>query len=259
MKKTLLSLTLLCMVVTLFMGAANASTTVAFGDDAMIWPGQGNGSAEDSMDVVGNPDILGGNYTISGTMLQSIQFKYTGDNVAEWWSLVPSDLFIDTDANGTWDYVAVNRGEKSSGYWDVYSIDVAIGSHTDYMLVLDTGPGVLRDPGPGWEGWTVRTGHGLAIKDSILAGKTAIGSIYFDGWDNLSFNGEILWSGFDFTNLNGGGLDVGPGDWAFGWTSNCANDVIYETGSNEVPIPGAMWLLGSGLLCLIGARKRFKK
>lgn len=257
MRKTILTSILLFLIFMFLAGPANAST-VSFGDTVKIWPGQGNSTSQDNEDVIGIPNITGGTYTISGSILQSITFTYTGDNKDVWWALVPGDLFIDTDANGTWDYVAVNGGEKSAGYWDVYSIDVAVGSKTDYITSNDAGRGFLRGTGDAWGDWQVRNGHPVGIDDSVISGETAIGSIYFDGWDNLAFNGQMLESIFDFSGLSGGGLDVGDGGWIFGWTVNCGNDVIYQHGS-EVPIPGAVWLLGSGLLGLIGVRRKLKK
>jgi len=41
-------------------------------------------------------------------------------------------------------------------------------------------------------------------------------------------------------------------DWYFDWTA-------FEAASAPVPIPAAVWLLGSGLVGLIGIRRRFRK
>ncbi len=57
--------------------------------------------------------------------------------------------------------------------------------------------------------------------------------------------------------LSGLGLTTGSG-FAAHFTMSCGNDNLkgsFATG-NEVPIPGAIWLLGSGLFGLIGIRRR---
>ncbi len=36
-------------------------------------------------------------------------------------------------------------------------------------------------------------------------------------------------------------------------------DVAFELRGTSVPVPGAIWLLGSGLVSLMGIRKKFKK
>ena len=248
MRKTILSLILLLSAFIFLVGSANAST-VNFGDSTIYWPGQGNGTQQDNEDVIGIPNILGGSYTITGSVLQSITFQYSGGTTDLWNYLVPGDLFIDADANGRWDYVAYNAGGTGSGTWNLYSIDTDVGSKTAYLTTADTGPSYLRGGGTGWGGLEVRLEHPVAILDSELNG--LVGTVDFSGWKNLTNTSQTLESTFTFN----GGLDV-DSDWIFGWTVNCANDVIYEHGSSEAPIPGAVWLLGSGLLGLIGVRRR---
>ncbi|HDS15302.1 MAG TPA: hypothetical protein ENN66_01520 [Proteobacteria bacterium] len=71
------------------------------------------------------------------------------------------------------------------------------------------------------------------------------------GIDSLSF---VL---ADWQNLNLAGLfcgNCGGGDFTF--TTNGAVDVDVIAGKHCVPIPGAAWLLGSGLLGLLGVRRR---
>jgi len=86
-----------------------------------------------------------------------------------------------------------------------------------------------------------------------------IGSTYFSGWQTPLSTGTIVSSTFNFSGLSGGGLYIGSEDFIISWTVNCANDVVYEKISNHVPIPPTMLLLGSGLIGLIGIRRRFKK
>ncbi|MBC8463746.1 MAG: hypothetical protein H8D61_02090, partial [Deltaproteobacteria bacterium] len=65
--------------------------------------------------------------------------------------------------------------------------------------------------------------------------------------DNLGF---VLFSGFD--------IDLGGQDFIIGFGADCANDVIYETVNNPVPLPPAVLLFGSGLIGLIGLQRKKK-
>ena len=61
----------------------------------------------------------------------------------------------------------------------------------------------------------------------------------FDGVLNLSFNAMLL--------------DSPPDDKYFQSTYILSGDV-----NNQVPIPGAVWLLSSGILCFMGVRRKLK-
>lgn len=58
------------------------------------------------------------------------------------------------------------------------------------------------------------------------------------------------------------GLTGGPGATSadFAWTNFSANTFgAINSGQTFVPLPGAVWFLGSGLIGLVGLRKKFKK
>ena len=92
---------------------------------------------------------------------------------------------------------------------------------------------------------------------ATLQGLNLPGSLYLLVKDGSI--GNPAWYLFDLQNLNGASWngtdtlelsDFWPGQGAI------SNVRIY---GNPVPIPAAVWLLGSGLLGLVGIRRRFKK
>ena len=92
-----------------------------------------------------------------------------------------------------------------------------------------------------------------------FAGTTLLDSVSFiDLADNLS-------GGFDVFKLDSGGQaitsviftpDLADGEWDFFIDTIAFNEPIENA---VVPIPGAVWLFGSGLIGLIGVRKKSSK
>ena len=79
------------------------------------------------------------------------------------------------------------------------------------------------------------------------------------GTDIPSFQTDVVWQTLagnpNFSvSIDLSGLNLGSNGWSFVWgAGTCAND----TAMGAVPIPGTVWLLGSGLLglALLGRRK----
>jgi hypothetical protein len=229
---------------------ASASVVVPFGDDRNYWPGWGNGSGDDSRDRIGIPDFTGGTASFNGGYLTQLTIDRTPQTHL-YWALSPGDLFIDTGADGDWDYIVdlaswttpgPNNPDPGPGSYDIYSLNLALDTGTGYIL---SG----KDYAGGWSGYNIRNDHPATWDDSAVPG-TASGQVDFSGWGG---SGTTSYT-FDFTGL---GLDVGTGPLIIGWSVNCANDVIYAE-INPVPEPATILLLGSGLIGL-GALRRKKK
>ncbi len=232
-------------VMFVFCGQAKAvSITEAFSDNTIHWAGyESYYPQENTKDVIGEPHITGGTATFSNTgTLEEVTLNYDRASTSWWnWTYIPGDLFIDADADGDWDFIADSPGTQGAGEWNVYSAPAVVS--------------YIKTPSFDPPGWNVRNGHPYAV-DNLYDG-VLLGQVWFDGWYDPGLGGSESTSWGDFTAL-GIGLKT---NFILAYTVTCANDVIYEQITRpqgtvpNVPIPGAVWLLGSGLLGLLGLRK----
>lgn len=84
--------------------------------------------------------------------------------------------------------------------------------------------------------------------------------ILLNHWEDLPNTGQDITYDFDADELIALNQYVADGNFGFGLDPDCHfyNDGItftYETGT--IPIPGAFFLLASGLICLVGVRRKF--
>ena len=243
-------------LVWVFMSSQALGTPVNFGDSTYYWSGwPSSDSSENSDDQIGTPIFPGtpaspgsgaGSYQINDIngKLERITFNYhlngVGPNPLEQY-FKAGDLFIDKGRNGTWDYLVRVYNQTAPENYNVCSVSLSSAGGTAGYILSDTS----------WtHGGDFRNGHPVA---TLTVPGIALQTAYFAGW--ISGAGDHS-TYFDF----GTGLDIGYGEFEFAWTTNCANDVIREHGSNPVSEPATMLLLASGLLGLAGiARKKFKK
>ena len=224
------------------------ATTVAFGDAAKYWPGYGNGTADDSRDTIGTPDLLGGTATFDNStgLLTGISVSYTGrfSLVASGNArVIPGDLFLDVGGDGHWDYVMkLVAGSQTpvANYASLSILDVSAISGPSYRFSGSDNTGY-------WAGYGVRDRHPYAWN----GGGTQIGTGSLTGFNQLASGGTL---GFGL----GSGLAI-HGDFTIGFAPSCANDVLLARVSAPVPEPTAALIFGIGLVVATRGQRALRR
>jgi len=230
MKKLLFLCTILFVSVVFLCSTTPAQATAfTFGDDAIYWPGWDNGTVEDSIDVLGVPSITGGSGTIDNGILTEVIFDYASNDSR----LRAGDLFIDLGADATWDYIV----QAKTGSQYALGNPVALGSDSYILSEQAWGAqgGNIRNEHPAYYDFNENDNPVLINEDAALT-------------DFTDLTGHVV-----FANLD---LDLMQAqDFIIGFTTNCANDVVYERVS--VPEPGPMLLFGAFMIGMatVGRKK----
>jgi hypothetical protein len=215
-------------------------------DNTKYWTGWGNGTQDDKSDTVGTPNIILKSVELNSGMITKVTFHVTNTSSPQWWYYIkPADLFVDSDHDGSWDYVVkMINGDYSSisgPAKSLYKIELPLNKANGYQSGYLMSYFAYGD---------YRENHPIGVTSAFLLSNIPIGSVITSDWPKWT-------SGLaetDFYFNFGSGLPVGS--WFdIGWTPNCANDAIYE--SIYVPEPDSLFFLGAGMILLMGiGRKR---
>ncbi len=179
----------------------------------------------------------------SGALTFQLDFGQDGSLETEWKLFPTEGVLIDLYVSN-----APEPGLQSMGFDFVYDpaairveagtgSETAIGTNWFIPGPVETSPGVLQMTG-GRIGGLVGDNIKLATIDLSCLAPTGITELFlFDSDRGGTYDDFVL---VDGTLLDGdlaGGIKLGE--------------------INQVPIPGAIWILGSGLVALVGLRRRF--
>ncbi len=114
--------------------------------------------------------------------------------------------------------------------------------------------------------WWNTSDFGTTVYDVDLA-KASFGSFYIFAWSNFSLDNidhvkiyqlTSTWTGI----LNGNDISLSAGTLILGYNDIKLgadyDDLIIAASPAHAPIPGAVWLLGTGMVGLLGLRRRFQ-
>ena len=242
MKKLLAIFLIIGAIFCLFTSSVLAAPyKVEFGDEVYHWDGWGGVGTDDNNDVIGTPnlknDITGhhNNYAEITKLgyLEKVHFVYEKNST----TLHAGSLFIDIGADSTWDYVLQPALRTLNTTNTIYHLTNGLDLNSPDYIKSD----YFYNSG-------YRENHPVAI-DSSKLDVSEIGTFKLTDFKKRNANnGHVIFERFS--------IDLEGLDFIIGFGPTCANDVIYETVNNPVPIPTSILLFGSGLIGLAGIKRR---
>jgi len=304
-KRVLLALGLVLLVCTGQAAAGIAWSDI--GDGRTIWGHKGGSPAtfyfdtwrngvRDSQDTLGVPNfelsLSGFGYELGTGVVHRITFQYdNSDNLQPGPGtngiMVPGDVFLDVNADFTWDYVlqtkfptgnnvsyseaAVEGSVAGFDTWNVYQLtDASFWNYSQNNSQFQLAQNAYTRQGDTWNeaGVAIRTDHPWRVADGILSDSSKaslLGTVDFSGWGDVgsNFKTTFAFSDANFKNLTAT-IDLGnQGDkiaLIVGFTTNCANDVVWEPLSADLSVPEpaslAVWALGGLGAAGLAVRRR---
>jgi hypothetical protein len=254
----------LAVVASLFFLTATAfsNTVINWTDNATHWPGwpDSQNPSRNSIDAFGEPDITGGTIVISDMgLLQQVTFNFSTPPGWTFSLMYPGDLFLDTDSDGTWDYVVslyngnTNESDNQTRYQPhspfspapVYSINLPLDGPASQGSSPSFGYLITGADNTGyWAGYLIRNDQPFAVTGLTSSNSTSLGNAV------VSFTDEHESPLVFALDLSSTEIPI-SGPLTIGFTTNCANDVVYDT-VTPIPEPPTNMLLGAGLILAAG-------
>jgi len=229
-------------------------------------PSTGNGSFMFfAVDDTNKSWIQGINFTLNDSYLTTEQTFNLG-NVSQ---------FFAGAVNGKWGVIAGDSG-TSQGEFMEYRMAYSMATDSTVNGIVQGGTGynqfAVRTAAESFQVWLNRSDDGTRVTNAPLT-STNVGdvfNIYNDGAIGLDmyalgqfYAGDLV-NGSELTNWifdNGSVQLEGYEDSSFAPQSNWrlnldTNQLVYAPAAAPVPVPAALWLLGSALIGVAGIRRR---
>jgi hypothetical protein len=182
-------------------------------------------------------------------MTASVTFDYTADNIVDAWYVKDGSTVTSQSLGDNWDNWKLK---------DSLTISLTAGSSYDVIWQASDDGGVA--------GFLAAISSADPISGNLLSSTSWSVTTETDWetatWVPATYYGQNNGSSHIWTQVNKGpitGIDQAA-DWIWTDKNETDNNVFIKTtfAVNSVPVPAAFWLFGSGLVGLVGFRRRRK-